>query len=463
MGIVYILKRFLYSLLRLYSILILIFVVVFYLYSINWQVFIIIMNIIIWFGILLDSRFVYWRKFLIIILNIIQIVIWYYLELVPILLIKDLFWFSVILNIGFIWHVLILNWLFLFIKKYQYKKGMYWISMFSLCTSLSLIRLLLCECLLIVNLSYYYTAGVISHFNKGQKKIQDFLSVDLIFHILRFIILGLLKINNYFMKSFGYYSLLILGKNPNIDYKSKEFIKAILIFLLMLLLSIYLQYPRIYLVWIFYVIYEFLKLYWEAISELKFFLTHRDFIFSDEYLPFSFIRYFFMYIDSKWFSSVNNFKFVDQWKLIYCSGMYLDYLFFIDQPDWGVFFSPGLDHIKCNVYDVFDLFDYKDNLRVYIYGKIIHRLGDIGVVHDVVFEEFIDTYELEISLEEFRLFLYPDIKNWEKLEGVLKFDVFSKGGLVEYKFFSPEQENNSLYEFLFGFPKGDYIMRHYYD
>lgn len=96
--------------------------------------------------------------------------------------------------------------------------------MFSLCTSLSLIRLLLCECLLIVNLSYYYTAGVISHFNKGKKKVQDFLGVDLIFHILRFFILGLLNINNYFMKSFGYYSLFILGKNSNINYKSKEFV-----------------------------------------------------------------------------------------------------------------------------------------------------------------------------------------------------------------------------------------------
>jgi hypothetical protein len=52
--------------------------------------------------------------------------------------------------------------------------------------------------------------------------------------------------------------------------------------------------------------------------------------------------------------------------------------------------------------------------------------------------------------------VYPKLKSLE--DGVIGCEEFLKDGLVEFKLFSPEQDNNSLYEFLFGLRYGNYYF-----
>jgi hypothetical protein len=62
-----------------------------------------IILILVLLGIIKDERFSLFRKSVLILLILIQIIIYKYLGFVPILILKDLFWYSVVLNISFIW------------------------------------------------------------------------------------------------------------------------------------------------------------------------------------------------------------------------------------------------------------------------------------------------------------------------------------------------------------------------
>ena len=78
-----------------------------------------ITNIIFFFFLLIliilvftDERFSLIRKLLFILLNICLIILSIYLEKLPHIIIKDLFWYSLILNGSFILHVIILSRMF---------------------------------------------------------------------------------------------------------------------------------------------------------------------------------------------------------------------------------------------------------------------------------------------------------------------------------------------------------------
>jgi len=68
--------------------------------------------VIIIYLILTDNRFNLKRKIIFIIINIIFIIFSLIINKSPILIIKDLFWYSLILNISLIFHVLILDRIF---------------------------------------------------------------------------------------------------------------------------------------------------------------------------------------------------------------------------------------------------------------------------------------------------------------------------------------------------------------
>lgn len=406
-------------------------------------------------GVILDSRFSISRKLLLIIFNIVQIFIYEYLDTLPILLLKDMFWFSVLLNCAFIWHVLILSWLLEVLLKYDYKKGVFFISRLSLFTSLSFIRLILCEFLLIIEMINHYSDKMTRFYTQNKSKISDVLWFDLIFYFVDVIILGFLRINDYFIKGFLFYSLLLLGKNETIDYKSTAFIKFVVIFVIVLILAFYLNLPRIYLIWIFYILYEFIMIFVESIKYLRLCIDNSIIFFGNK--PFSFIRYFLGFIKQELIVKLRKNIFGDKWKLIYNSEIYLDYYCFIEDIDWfGCYDLACGSVIKFNVYDILEIFYFKENLRIYIYGKLIFRMWDGVIVSDDVFEQFIKDYNLKITLVEFKNFVYPKLKSLE--DGVIGCEEFLKDGLVEFKLFSPEQDNNSLYEFLFGLRYGNYYF-----
>jgi len=75
-------------------------------------VFYLIILLIILLLILTDNRFSFSRKIIFIIINILFLIISLIINESPLLIIKDLFWYSLLINFSFIFHVLILNRIF---------------------------------------------------------------------------------------------------------------------------------------------------------------------------------------------------------------------------------------------------------------------------------------------------------------------------------------------------------------
>lgn len=75
-------------------------------------IFNIILMLILLVGLSIDSRFTKKAVLIMLVLIIIQIVVYNYLNMIPILIIKDMFWFSVVMNVAFIWHICILQWVY---------------------------------------------------------------------------------------------------------------------------------------------------------------------------------------------------------------------------------------------------------------------------------------------------------------------------------------------------------------
>lgn len=122
-----------------------------------------ILNIIIMFvltsGIFIDKRFNYKSRLIMIFILLLQFLVYFYLDLIPIILVKDLFWYALVLNISFIWYVLILHWLFEISLYYKWDYLCYLFSRLSLITSLTGLYWLFnwLNMLLFLTLTEYFT------------------------------------------------------------------------------------------------------------------------------------------------------------------------------------------------------------------------------------------------------------------------------------------------------------------
>ena len=191
-------------------------------------------------GLYYDSRIKLNRKFLIILIFIILWLISIYIDKVPYLIIKDLFWYSLVLNGSFIIHVLILSWIYriCWLNKWEYI--CFVISRISFIFSLSFIVYLLHICNYIL-FSYI-----------DNKKINLYIFLNIIYYIINVINLIL----RYFIIIFHNYVIFLMGLN---EKKEIEFIDNIInkykifeFIVFTLSISIIIGYPRLYIIWIFY-------------------------------------------------------------------------------------------------------------------------------------------------------------------------------------------------------------------
>jgi len=89
-------------------------------------------------GVYVDGRIKNWTFVIFIIFLILHIIIIYKGCMnTEILIIRDLFWYSLIMFSSFVWHVFILNWLYELMNFYILDYGCYVISRWSLLTSLT--------------------------------------------------------------------------------------------------------------------------------------------------------------------------------------------------------------------------------------------------------------------------------------------------------------------------------------
>ena len=193
-------------------------------------------------GIFIDKRFNWKSHILILLIFIIQVIVYLYLELIPILLIKDLFWYSVVLNICFIWHVLVLHWCFEISLKYKWDYGCYLFSRISIITSLTGIYWIFNWISFLVNWigEYFHWIFFLERASKNLNKIElliwKFIDIKYFINLIISIFKSILL---YFMTIFNNYSLLILGKTSNPFWEQP--LKFYLSFIIFFLISIYLM------------------------------------------------------------------------------------------------------------------------------------------------------------------------------------------------------------------------------
>lgn len=223
----------------------------------------IIFSYILILGLYYDSRIKLNRKFLIILLFIILWIISIYIEKVPYMIIKDLFWYSLVLNGSFIIHVLLLSWVYriCWLNKWEY--SCFLISRFSFIFSLS--------CL--VHLLHIFNRYIYNNINNKKANI---------YNILYYIVNIINIVLRYFIIIFHSYVIFVMGLNIE-DISKVEYIDKFLniyrnleFIFFTLAISIIIGFPRLYMIWIFFFLKKGFDLYnknFNILDILKFLLT----------------------------------------------------------------------------------------------------------------------------------------------------------------------------------------------
>lgn len=220
--------------------------------NINIQL-IIFLIFLIWISYLVytDNRFKFNRKVLFFFIIAVLLIFSYYIDKVPYLIIKDLFWYSLVLNGSFIFHVLILSRIFHFCWEKHYEYLGFIISRISFTLSFSILLYWLSSI-------YNKTQEIYIYYKIKSKSISgNFFCIiikfiQVLINILRIILI-------HFSNLFCNYSLVLLGRNDH-QYSSNIIIKYIVMFLVFLILSIIIGIPRLFIIWIFQGFLEICKI-----------------------------------------------------------------------------------------------------------------------------------------------------------------------------------------------------------
>lgn len=240
--------------------------------------------ILISYLIITDDRFTFNRKIIILIsfglLGIISI----YIDKAPYDIIKDLFWYSLVINGSFIFHTLILDRAFYYCWKNHYEYIGFIISRLSYILSLEALNYIITEIVgfLMFFFHDFYTLHYYKEYkeekeNKEEKKdiwiyycifyvnyIQNNLLITTIFDLIKRFLVNLRTVTGAITATlslmFHNYSLLIMGLEKK-DWNLKLIINYILQFSILLLISWIIGYPRLYIVWLLQILIECYKIF----------------------------------------------------------------------------------------------------------------------------------------------------------------------------------------------------------
>jgi hypothetical protein len=205
----------------------------------------------IFFLVCTDTRFVLLnRKFFFFFIYFSLIFISIYLDKIPYLVIKDLFWYSVLIHSSFIFHILLLSRIFIWCVDNHYEYLGFIVSRISFFFSLWNLKYILRSCIV-------YICDIHSIYidNKFKKNLVIIFKKYKIIYILQIILTILESILLYFSIVFTEYSLFLLGNNNKQDINLQIICKFIMYFLIFFSISYLLNIPRLYCIWIFLFLY----------------------------------------------------------------------------------------------------------------------------------------------------------------------------------------------------------------
>ena len=190
-----------------------------------------------------DDRFSQKRKILFLCISSLFIILSFYINRAPYEILQELFWYSLILNGSFIFHTLILDRLFYYFwknnKKPNYEYYAFLVSRISFTFSLSFIIYNLNK----LNMSLY------NNYFRMDKKVDKFLYIlDVLIVIIKAICLN-------FSIIFHNYCTLIIGLQSK-EWNIKIIMHLLIQFSILLILSLMMGLPRLYIMWIILGVYE---------------------------------------------------------------------------------------------------------------------------------------------------------------------------------------------------------------
>lgn len=377
-----------------------------------------------------DTRITGWRYFAFVFIVLIHVLIlkegWHNTE---ILMISDLFWYSLLMLGAFIWHVLILNWLYKLCEKIGWDYGCYVVSRWSLLTSLTGVLWVLQWIQMILD---YYVDDYIRLGCSWERGVDpwtgELFKESLICHkgdfykFLEVIMLVFIVIIEYFCITFQNYSKLLLGLNEKINWREVPKLFYIY-FILTFMLSWVLMTPRIYIIWVIllvwninFIIKGLIKYLWRCCTDIdirKWYLNNR----------YTFICLLLDNLSSMLRGKRKNFRFIimdvsdwnlhgfedlvddwtNNWKLLYDSGLTRDYYWYSRLPKWH---DAQYMH---GVYEVLYIFEYLPDR----YKKLIFRMfmsyGLYSDHCDISIEENFDHFKEDFLIND----------EWFTLENIL--------------------------------------------
>lgn len=213
-------------------------------------------------GLIFDSRLLKSRYVCFLFLILIQILVYYYLDLVPLLIIKDIFWFTAIINVSVIIHLFLFEWLLNLFKWLNYDFGVYYITRICLLTSLCSIHIyiyIIQGYLHSIIYSYYLDLYNINVSKKNECKY-------IFIYLINFCFALIIVLTIFFQLKYINYTKLILGTNDKINLKEiiNKAIQNKILFLFLFIgffLSFLFETKRFYVMLILLLGYKFFLLF----------------------------------------------------------------------------------------------------------------------------------------------------------------------------------------------------------
>ena len=214
-------------------------------------------------GLLFDSRLSWIRKIIFVLILLLQLFIYKYLDVISIKILQDIFIYTAIVTISIIFHVFICEWLVILFRKIDYDYGVYLIVRVNILTSLASIHLLIqwIQAYMRAIRWGYYVDMLEETEEETEIRINKYSYFYVFVSFFNFICSLIMAITIMFQVRYINYVKLLFGENEKIKWKElyvqlKSNKIMIILFVLGIILSYIFETKRFYIMFMLIIMYK---------------------------------------------------------------------------------------------------------------------------------------------------------------------------------------------------------------
>ena len=252
------------GLFEIYVWIILLYLVIDYMYEYYINELNLVLIMLLMIGLLLDSRLSWTRKIIFVLILLLQLFIYKYLDVISIKILQDIFIYTCIVTISIVFHVFICEWLVILFKKIDYDYGVYLFVRINILTSLASIHLLIqwIQSYMHVVKSSYYEDLLEETEEDTAIRINKNKYFYIFVSFFNFICSMVMAITIMLQLRYINYVKLLFGENEKIKWKElytrlKSNKIMIILFMLGIALSYIFETKRFYIMFMLIIVYKF--------------------------------------------------------------------------------------------------------------------------------------------------------------------------------------------------------------